>query len=69
MIYGEFAGYPLCVKVKIRMLSFFIRLLKDKESKLSLYIVSFLYSLTKHNNYNSKWVECIQNNLHECGLS
>ena len=69
MIYGELARYPLCVKVKIRMLNFWIRLLKGKESKLSYILYSFLHSLTQINNYNFKWVECIQNILHECGLS
>lgn len=35
IIFGELARYPLCVKVKIRMLSFWIRTLKGKQSKLS----------------------------------
>lgn len=69
MIYGELARYPLCVKVKIRMLNFWIRLLKGKESKLSYILYNVLHSLTQINNYNFKWVECIQNILHECGLS
>lgn len=35
-----------------------------------MYIVKlFLHSLTQHNNYNFKWVKCIQNILHECRLS
>lgn len=43
--------------------------MKGKESKMSYILYTFLHSLTQHNNYNSKWVECIQNILHECGLS
>lgn len=66
MIYGELARYPLCVKVKIRMLNFWIRMLKGKELKFSyIYCIIFLHNLTQHNNYNFKCVECIQNILHE----
>lgn len=45
MIYGEFVRYLLCVKVKIRMLNFWIRLLKGKELKLLYILYNFLYSL------------------------
>lgn len=58
-----------CVNVKIRMLSFLIRLLQGKESVLSYILYNFLHSLKQNNNYNFKWFICIKNILHECGLS
>ena len=70
MIYGELARYPLYITVKTRMISFWIKLLKGKETKLSRILYNFfLHKSALDIGANFKWIRCIQNILQECGFN
>jgi hypothetical protein len=53
------------------MISFWIKLFKDKETKLSriLYKYFFLHKSALDIGANFKWIRCIQNILQECSLN
>lgn len=63
MVYGELGRYPLIINIKVRMISFWGKLINSQNSKLS----SKLFHVLK--NYKNPWCESIKNILDDCGLS
>ena len=63
MVYGELGRYPLIINVKVRMISFWGKLLNFQNSILSS---KLLYVLR---NYKNPWCQFVQSILNECGLS
>jgi hypothetical protein len=69
MIYGELGRYPIVLDVKIRILSFWSKLLFDKESKLSLIIYKLCFEMHTVNDANFPWLKNVHNIINECGLA
>lgn len=63
MVYGELGRYPLVINIKVRMISFWGKLINSQNSKLS----SKLFHVLK--NYKNPWCESVKNILDDCGLS
>ena len=63
MVYGELGRYPLIINIKVRIISFWGRLVNSQCSILS---AKFLCVL---NNYKIPWIEYVQKILNECGLN
>ena len=69
MIYGELGKYPVELDIKLRMVSYWARLLTYKESKLSSVLYKLLLHFSNGSNLNSPWLKYIENIFNECGLS
>ena len=66
MVYGELGRYPICIKVKLRMISFWCSLLDGNGQKIS----SLLYKLLYVNyGFEWKWLSFIKSILDDCGMS
>lgn len=69
MIYGELGRLPIAIDIKIRMVSYWSKLVNGKQSKLS----SILYRLTRQSNENYSiqysWISCVKTILNDCGFS
>ena len=69
MIYGELGRYPIVLDVKIRILSFWSKLLLGKESKLSLIIYRLCFEMYTVKDANLPWLKNVHNIINECGLA
>ena len=69
VVYGELGRYPLIITIKKRMISYWIRTLVGKETKLSHVMLQKLTMLQNSRSYSSKWTSCIKSILDTCGLS
>jgi len=69
MIDGELGRYPIVLDVKIRILSFWSKLLFGKESKLSLIIYRLCFEMYTVNDANFAWLKNVHNIINECGLA
>ena len=63
MVYGELGRFPILINIKVRMISFWCKLITTQGDKLS----SLTFCLLR--NYNNQWCNFIQSILNECGLS
>lgn len=66
MIFGEFGRYPIEINIKSRMIGFWVRILTNKQSKLSYILYR---KCIETPNFVSKWVTKIKQILYECGKS
>jgi hypothetical protein len=64
---GELGRFPIEVKVKLRMISFWSRLIQS-ESKLSSILYKLMLSLYEQNQQNFKWITCVESIFNEVGL-
>ena len=69
ILYGELGRYPVENNIKLRMISYWGRLIWGKNTKLSSICYRLLYQLSLELNINSSWLKYIKNIFHECGLS
>lgn len=68
MVYGELGRYPLEIRVKIRMISFWNRLVNNNE-RMSSCIYRLLYSLKSNGIQSFNWLNCIESIFNDVGLS
>ena len=68
MVYGELGRSPLSIKIKLRMISFWNRLLSN-ENKLSTKLYKLLHTLHDGGVIDHKWVRHIKTIFDEAGLS
>ena len=68
MLYGELGRYPLNITVKLKILSFWSKLIDGKQSKLSSLIYRLLY-LKTHGNNTFSWINFVKSILDDCGYS
>jgi hypothetical protein len=52
MIYGELGRYPMDIDIKVRIISYWARLLTGKQSNLSFYIYKCMYDFSLSKNIN-----------------
>ena len=67
MVLGELGRYPLEVRVKLRMVSFWIKLLQN-ESKLSSILYRLMLSLSKKTKYTFKWIKYVESIFNDIGM-
>ena len=68
MIYGELGRYPLEIRVKLRMIMFWKKLLLG-ENKLSSILYRLMFSLKCYNNANFKWINYVETIFNEIGMN
>ena len=68
MVHVELGRYPLEIRVKIRMISFWNRLVNNNE-RMSSCIYRLLYSLKSNGIQSFKWLNCIESIFNDVGLS
>ena len=59
MVLGELGRFPIEVKVMLRMISFWSRLIQS-ESKLSSILYKWMLSLYEQNQQTFKWIKCVE---------
>lgn len=69
MVYGELGRFPLEIKIKIRILNYWCKLLNPNTAKLSKCIYQYLLELDQQNTYTSPWIGYVKKVLNECGRS
>ena len=68
MLYGELGRHPLNITVKMKILSFWSKLIDGKQSKLSSLIYILLY-LKTHGNNTFSWINFVKSTLDDCSYS
>ena len=70
MVYGELWFYSIEIAIKVRMISFWLKLASDvNRNKLAVKLYNFLKYLHNNNLIKMKWFDFIKNILDQCGLS
>ena len=59
MVYGELGRLPLEIHVKLRMVSFWSKLVHD-ENKLSNLLYKLIFSINNNERNGSKWLKFIK---------
>jgi hypothetical protein len=67
MVLGELGRFPIEVIVKLRMISFWSKLIQN-ESKLSSILYKLMLSLSEQNQQTFKWIKCVESIFNEVGL-
>ena len=68
MVCGELGRLPLSIKVKMRMVSYWCRLIRN-ENKISTHLYKLMYYLHNNGICNFKWLSCVKGIFDETGLS
>ena len=69
MIYGELGLFPIEIDVKLRMISYWARLLTGKETKLSYLSYNILYNLFIDENLDFSWIKHVKHIFDDTGYS
>jgi len=69
MVYGELGRYPIFVKVKLRMISFWCCLLDGNGQKISSLLYKLLYINYVKYGFECKWLSFIKSIFDDCGMS
>jgi len=67
MIYGELGSFPIEIDVKLRMISYWARLLTGKETNLSYLSNKILYNLLIDENVDFPWINHVKHNVDHTG--
>ena len=68
IVYGKTGAFPIEILAKCRMISFWLKLISSKFSKLSHKMYYVLFSLYSDNIYKCPWLTTIHKILNTCGL-
>jgi hypothetical protein len=68
MVYGETGRYPLAVDVKVRMVSYWCKLVTGQCSSLSCKVYAALLDLHSSKRLCLPWITCIEQLLNEAGF-
>ena len=68
MVYAELGRFPISILIKLRMINFWNRIVKGKESKISHILYRILLNLDRTDRYKSAWLSYIRNIFESCGL-
>ena len=69
ILYGELGRYPADILIKSRMVGFWKRLVCGKQDKISCILYNLMYKMHTRNFYFSKWLNCVESTLNNCGFS
>jgi hypothetical protein len=68
MVYGELGRYPLETRVKLRMVSFWTKLVQC-ENKLSSILYRLMLQIHQSGNHDFKWISFVMSIFYNTGLS
>ena len=69
MVYGELGRYPIVIDIKVRTISYWVRLLSGiKQAKFSNVFYRLSRNLNENGDTNLNWVYFIRTILNECGF-
>ena len=70
MVYGELGRYPLNIDIKVRMISYWAKLLCGKQSKISSILYKLIYRKFQNDPaLDYKWLNSIKSLFTECGFN
>ena len=67
MVYGELGRFPLQIRVKCRMISYWCKVVNNS-SKLSSSLYRLMLSLKNHGHYVFKWIDSVESIFNNTGL-
>lgn len=67
MVYGELCTFPLEIRIKLRMISFWVKLVQN-EKKLSSILYRLMLSLRINYDYDFKWIRYVESIFNETGI-
>ena len=68
MVYGELDIYPLEIRVKLKMVSFWTKLVHSK-NKLSSILYRLMLQIHQSENHDFKWISVVMSIFDNTGLS
>jgi hypothetical protein len=68
MVYGELDIYPLEIRVKLKMVSFWTKLVQS-ENKLSSILYRLMLQIHQSENHDFKWISVVMSIFDNTGLS
>ena len=68
MIYSELGRYPVEIHIKIRIISFRAKIICGKQSKISCIMYSLSHHLYSQQNFDIKWIKCLEKIFNETGF-
>ena len=68
MVYDELGRYPLEIRVKLRMVSSWTKLVQS-ENKLSSILYRLMLQNHQSGNHDFKWISCVMSMFDNTGLS
>jgi len=69
MVYGELGRYPISIVIKVKMLSFWSRIITGDTNKISYLMYKCMYEMDKQGIQEFKWINEIREILDSVGLS
>ena len=63
IVYGECGKVPLAIKIKVRIISYWIRLISMQKRSLNHIMYNIHFELDWHNIYSAEWITAIKNIL------
>ena len=69
MIHGELSRYPVEIDIKIRIISFWAKIICGKQSKIACIMHSLSHHLYSQQNFDIKWIKYLEKILNETGFS
>jgi len=67
MVYGELGRHPLNIRVQLRMISFWCKLIQN-ENKLSGIFYKLMFNLQTNDGYDFRWISHIRSVFDRTGL-
>ena len=68
MIYGELGFFPFEIDIKLRMVSYWTRILSSKDTKLTNITYRILFKLQNEDNLKFSWIKHIKNIFDDTGF-
>ena len=70
MLHAELDCKPIDIKIKTRMIGFWLNIVNGKDAKISKFLYKFLLSDYDSGNNQLKWIQCIKDILISvCGVN
>ena len=68
MVYGELGSYPVSLTIKIRLISFWLKLISTPDDRISKQMYNLIYRMHQNNTHQSAWLNCIRQILEQNGF-
>ena len=69
MVYGELGRFPLDIRIKCRLITFWSRLVSSDLCRTSCILYNLMYSLYVKDSFHSNWLKFVKNILDNNGFS
>ena len=60
MLHAELGCKPVDIKIKTRMIGFWMKIVNGKNAKFSKFLYQFLLTEYDKGTYKHKWIKCIK---------